>query len=147
MASYFYSKISSFFQDSKAQRSNSLKLANGVLPNGTPARYTKKGPEDLPTVEITDSPSSLHRRIQKAASVGSVSALSWGSKSPDEQGRPSSAGSRTTGQGEETDRSLSPTQSLTTESVVSPSRKGTEALKKVHSQVSGSVRRCISAPT
>jgi hypothetical protein len=118
-----------------------MKMSNGVVSNGVPARYTKK--KSPPVVEITvDSPNSFHRRIQKAASVGSVSAISWGSKSPDEQGRPSSAGSRTTGQGEETDRSLSPTQSLT-ESIVSPSRKGTEALKKVHYRHAWVVCVCV----
>lgn len=129
MASFIY-KISSFFQDSKSERSNSVKLSNGIISNGTPARYTKKGSGDLPTVEITDSPSSLHRRIQKAASVGSMSAICRDSRSPDE-GRPSSAGSKATGAEDETDRSLSPTHSLTAESVMSPSRKSAEALKKV----------------
>lgn len=135
MASFIYSKISSFFQDSKSDRTNSIKLSNGVVPNRTPARYTKKGPDDLPTVEITDSPSSLPRRIQKATSLGSVAAMHVyrDSKSPDE-GRPSSAGSRAE---EETDRSLSPTQSLTTDTVLSPSRKSSEALKKVRRPYQG----------
>lgn len=132
MASFIYSKISSFFQDSSSERHNSLKSANGFVQNGK--SLAKRGSSDLPTVEITDSPSTLNRRIHKAASVGSMSAISHDSRSPDEgrpdeEGRPSSAGSR--GQGEETDLSLSPTQSLTTEAILSPSRKGTEALKKV----------------
>ena len=119
MASYLYSKISSFFQE----KSEHFKV-NGEVVNG---KYCR---DEIPVVEITDSPSSLPRRIKKAASVGSVSGLSEDSRSPDE-GRPSSAGSKGIKAGDETDLSLSPTQSLTRESVVSPSRKSTEALKKV----------------
>ena len=130
MASYIYSKLSSFFQDSKSERANSISgkpLTNGILSNGRASHYTKR---DIPTVEVTDSP-TLHR-LHKAASVGSVSGFSEDSsiKSPDE-GRPSSAGSRSI-KGREAS-SESPTQSLTsvTEVVVSPSRKSMEALKKV----------------
>ena len=126
MASYYlklYSqKISSIFQDSRSQRNNSLKT-NGSLLNGKlHGHMVKKEPVGIPTVEVTDSPTS--RRIQKAASVGSIVALSEDSKSLDEIDRPSSAGSRR----EDND---SPTQSSTRESTLSPSRKSEEALKKV----------------
>lgn len=135
MASYIYSKLTSFFQDSRSERGNSLSrssksLANGILSNGraghTPSHSKKGGvSSDIPTVQITDSPSAIHR-LHKAASVGSVSGYSEDSsiRSPDE--RPSSAGSRSTkGEG-----SVSPTHD-SRETVMSPSRKTMEALKKV----------------
>lgn len=137
MASYIYSKLSSLFQSSKPVEGSgegsfsSRVISNGVLPNGKAAHFNKKRSPvpEIPKVEITDSPTI--RRLQKAASVGSISGLSSEDssiKSPDE-GRPSSAGSR--GKGEERDLSMSPTQSLTTEAVLSPSRKTMEALRKV----------------
>lgn len=126
MASFIYSKLTSFFQESKSGRSRSSSVkavANGVIPNGSSALFSKKGPRDIPSVKITDSP--LHRRVQKSASVGSISVVSEdSSRSPDE-GRPSSAGSK------ERDLSMSPTQSSATESVMSPSKKTMDVLKKV----------------
>ena len=127
MASYLYSKLSSFLQE-KSQHSARL---NGGVANGKSAIFSsKKSTDEIPVVEITDSPSSLPRRIKKAASIGSVSGLSEDSRSPDEA-RPSSAGSKAGREIDEAELSLSPTQSLTMESVMSPSRKSTEALKKV----------------
>lgn len=114
---FFYS----LFQDSKQK---GIK-ANGILTNGK-AHISKNDLEDIPTVEITDSPTSLHRRLQKASSIGSFSAVSEDSRSPDEGGRPSSAGSRA--QGYEREASFSPSQSL----ILSPNRKSTDALKKVY---------------
>ena len=96
-------------------------MANGMVTNGK-AHFSKHGAEEIPTVEITDSPSTLHRRLQKASSIGSFSAVSEDSRSPDEGGRPSSAGSRA-----EREASFSPSQSL----ILSPNRKSTDALKKV----------------
>lgn len=127
MASYIYSKLSSFFQE-KSEGSTRI---NGGIANGK-TFTSKRSKDEIPVVEITDSPSAIPRRIKKAASVGSVSGLSEDSRGPDEA-RPSSAGSKA-GRVVDPEAELSlssPTQSLTMESIMSPSRKSSEALKKV----------------
>ncbi len=139
MAFYLYSKLSSYFQEKEGSASTKVGL-NGGVANGSSSIFSKRRTDDIPIVEITDSPSSLPRRMKKAASIGSVSGLSEDSRSPDEA-RPSSAGSKASGRAEETD---SPTQSLTTESVMSPSRKSTDALKKVSSLLMCMWRGCCN---
>ena len=125
---YLYSKFTSFFQEKTGSASSVKVGVNGGMANGKPSFFSKRNTDQIPVVEITDSPSS--RRIKKAASVGSVSGLSEELCSPDDT-RPASAGGGGKMGEDETDLSLSPTQSLNTESIVSPSRKSNEALKKV----------------
>lgn len=142
--SFLYSKFSSLFQESKTARSNSVPMGyNGVVTNGksspgksSPVINGKRSPffkqkSVIPTVEITDSPTNLHRRVQKSSSTGSLSATSEESRSPDHtEIRPSSAGSRAAAKDEERDNSDSPTQTPL-ESIMSPGRRATVALKRV----------------
>ncbi len=129
MASYFYSKLSSLFQDTKPEKRSAVILSeNRIISNGTSVH---RDVYNIPVVEITDSPSSIPRRIQKSASVGSISAASEDSRNT-VGGRPSSAGSRAGSKEDERVTSQSPTYSSTTVSTLSPSRKCTEALQKVY---------------
>lgn len=122
--SFIYSRLSSLFQD-KSHRNGSEKLMNGQA-----SPWSKQ--MGIPSVEITGSPIH-HRKIHKAASVGSISGLSEDSRSL-EEGQASSSGS---GKGDG-GRKL---REDTGESIASPSRKSADALKKVrfitHSNLKG----------
>jgi len=83
----FLSKLTSLFQDNKSLKNGGEKMMNGQA-GGSTSTWSKQC--SIPSVEITDSP--IHRRIQKATSVGSISGLSEDSRSL-EDGRASSSGS------------------------------------------------------
>lgn len=114
--SFIYSRLTSFFQD-KSHRNGGEKLTNGQT--GGSNSWSKQA--SIPSVEITGSP--IHRKIQKAASIGSISGLSEDSRSL-EDGRASLSGSR---KGDVSKDGV--------ESITSPSRKATEALKKVRRRI------------
>lgn len=120
--SYVYSKLYFLFKDGLPQR-NTESAVDGSLFNGQPVQLSKKA--DIPSVEITDSPSSLQRRACLSTSMGSLSGLSEDSHSLDEhEGRVSSSSST---KGE----SRSQMKEVGEKVAASPSRKSTEALKKV----------------
>ena len=98
-------------------------MANGQAGSST-STWSKQC--SIPAVEITDSP--IHRRIHKAASVGSISGLSEDSRSL-EDGHASSSGSGKGDIGRQQQQQQQ--REELGEGVTSPSRKAADTLKKV----------------
>ena len=85
---------------------------NHELSSGHPETIQRSKTIDIPSVEITDSPGSLHRMTKNSASLGSMSGFSY---SDDSQASSCSSLRRET----------------SLEMPASPSRRSMEAMKKV----------------